>query len=222
MHKREDTYFEMVTLLDVVSHTRPTRSITNVLTHPIVRQTSLSFAPPPLWANQLPQRLNQIFPELHIKKPGVFLKAFVHPSFTTEYARGSTMAVIEPLGNGILQHALLSWLFGTVGSSGTNSDIRALHSCLLSDESLSFVLKDVWKIEDMILTDSVVQSVRKSAQNQGLIQWVATQQTRGTLPLHYHPSCLKALVGAVYLNDGIDVAHHFVFHHIFSHVLDFV
>jgi dsRNA-specific ribonuclease len=211
----------MTSVLDVVAHSGVTRSVCRVLQNPIARQTSLPFAAPPLWATQITPRLQQAFPEVSLQKPVVFVKAFVHPSFTTEYARGSTMASLEPLGNCILQHTLTSWLFSTIGKNGNVNEIREIRSHLLSDESLSFVFKDIWKFEDMILTDAVVQSVRKSSRNQGLVQWLATQESQAMLPLHYHPCCLKAVVGAMFLNGGMSEAQSFVFRHILSHVLDF-
>jgi dsRNA-specific ribonuclease len=181
---------------------------------------SLPFVPPPRWATSVPTRLDKAFPSLERKRNILFMRALIHPSYTTESANEGTMASLCSVGQSVLTHTFQCAVANAAAfSAAEHLNSKLCAERLTSDEALSAVLKGFWGLEDMILTDAVVREVRDARTSRGLLR-ISTSPT--TLPLSYHRMCVQAVVGAVYADSGLRRAMVFSTEHIFPHAVEYL
>lgn len=133
------------------------------------------------------------------------------------------MASLAPLGNAALSHCSVAWV-ATVFPSLSAAEAREILNVILGEEALSAVLRTSWKLDDMILTDAVIRSLKQSNSSKGLIQWVQRQRDAGgqVLPLQYHRMCVEAVVGAVYVDNGLDAVTEFIFSRVLTPALEYL
>lgn len=181
---------------------------------------SLPFVPPPRWAALIPGRLDKAFPAFPRHRGILFLKALIHPSYTTESATGGTMASLCPIGQAVLQHSIQCAVANAAArSGGANLNPKRLAQDICTEETLSAVLKGGWGLDDLILTDAVIKEVRDARTSKGLLRMSAF---RTTIPISYHRLCVQAFVGAVYLDSGLDAAMRFVNSHVIPPAIDYL
>ncbi|RNF04291.1 ribonuclease III [Trypanosoma rangeli] len=179
---------------------------------------SLSFAPPPRWAAELSRRLQKQFPELQRQHHVLYMRAFIHPSFTTPDAVTSTMSATTSLGEALLAY-VGGCLIVNVFRDLKRDEVLLLMSFLLSDATLSSILRYQWEMDDMLLTDASVQLFQGSTlrSTAGLLQWLSSNGKQQT-PDPYSAGCVKSLIGAVYLDGGLEAATSFIYNHILQNV----
>lgn len=183
------------------------RSIHDIVQFPKAAISSLPFVPPPRWATMVPSRLDKAFPSLERKRSILFLKALIHPSYTTESAIGGTMASLTPIGNAVLVHSLQCAVANVAAREGSsNLNPQKLAQDICNEEVLSAVLKGGWGLEDLILTDSVVKEIRDVRTSKGLRE----MSSPTVIPIGYHRQCALAIIGAVYLDSGLGAAKKFI------------
>ncbi|RNF14240.1 ribonuclease III [Trypanosoma conorhini] len=192
--------------------------LSTLLASPSPPLHSLSFAPPPRWAAELSRRLQKQFPELQRQHHVLYMRAFIHPSFTTPDAINSTMNAASPLGEALLA-SVGGCLIVNAFKDLKRDEVLLLMSFLLSDATLSSILRYHWEMEDMLLTDSSVQLFQGSAlrSTAGLLQWLTANGKQQT-PDPYSAGCVKSLIGAVYLDGGLEAATSFIYKHILQNI----
>ncbi|CAD2215484.1 ribonuclease III [Angomonas deanei] len=190
-------------------------TLEELLDHPQVPNPSLPFIPPPRWAAELRRRLATSFPEVEPRQQSRFLRSFIHPSFTNEEGASGTMKPLIPLGESILLFAADAWVVSVLEGL-RRGEANSIVTLILSDESLSQVLRR-WNLEPMVLTDASAELLSKDSvtTTKGLVKWISS---KNAIPDPYAASCVKAVVGSVFLENGMDTATSFCKNHVFSHI----
>ncbi|KAH8617921.1 hypothetical protein ERJ75_000319300 [Trypanosoma vivax] len=181
---------------------------------PHVRISSLPFAPPPKWASELSRKLQEQFPDVHRKHHVLYMRSFIHPSFTTADAIGATMRASLPLGESLLL-SVGGRLIANTFHGLKHSEMQALLSFILSDACLSSILRCSWGMGDMVLTDVSVQLFNEKAlrSTRGMLSWLTASGQR-QIPDPYCAGAVKSLIGAVYLDGGLPAATLFIHKHV--------
>lgn len=202
-----------------------THSVTfsDAFRQPHIPTRPLPFIPPPRWAAELSRQLAKKFPDLEQRHHTRYLQAFTHPSFATNAGVHGTMDSFVPLGKSVIEKAASDWVIATFDDI-RNEEYTALIALLMSDTSLSQVLRDHWQMENMILTDRSAdlfsrERVRSAA---GLARWLSSSGYGGSsqcLPDPYVSNCVKAMTGAVFLEHGYSSVDQFVKLHILPFLL---
>ncbi|PBJ73597.1 hypothetical protein BCY84_14667 [Trypanosoma cruzi cruzi] len=209
-------------IVDVVSALTEKRKysvkLCKVLLFPSPPLRSLPFAPPPKWTSELSRRLQKQFPEIKRQHHVLYLRAFIHPSFTTSDAMNSTMNATASIGEALLA-SVGECLIVNAFRDLKRDEVLLLMSFLLSDATLSSVLRYHWEMEDMVLTDASVQlfqgkTLRSTA---GLMQWLSSSGKQQT-PDPYCAGCVKSMIGAVYLDRGLEEAAAFIYKHVLQNI----
>lgn len=195
------------------------RSFTSCALHPRPRVHGLPFACPPKWAAESTKRLKQAFPKFVPSRQVLFLKALIHPSYTTPAAKSGTMASLSPLGQQVLQHEAITLVSSSTGAS--SQDLRCLSQQISSAETLSAVVKSSWGFDDLILTDAIVKDFREAKSHRGLLRLVQSSSSQ-VLPLTYYQQCVFAMIGAVFLERGLDGSRDFLLEHVLPPALEYL
>nr|CCC94778.1 unnamed protein product [Trypanosoma congolense IL3000] len=187
-----------------------TRELSALLRFPCVRCSSLPFAPPPKWTSELQRRLQKSFPHLKRRHHILFMRAFIHPSFSTPEAASSTMSATAALGESFLL-SVGGRLVIDAFEDLKREEALSLVSFVSSDAALSSVLRHHWEMEDMILTDASVQLFQRKAvqSTNGMVSWISAKGSR-QVPDPYCAGVVKAMIGAVFLDEGLVPATNFV------------
>ncbi|ORC91722.1 ribonuclease III [Trypanosoma theileri] len=203
-----------LSLLNVISSVTATeeksKTLSAVVQFPSVPPLSLPFAPPPKWTAELSRRFAKHFPELRRRHYILYMRSFIHPSFTTPEAINSTMNATVLLGESLLL-LIGSELIVNTFKELKRDELLSLVAFILSDASLSYVLRHCWEMEDMVLTDASLQlfqgkSLRSTS---GLLQWLSANGKQ-QVPDPYCAAAVKSTIGAVYLDEGLEAARNFI------------
>jgi dsRNA-specific ribonuclease len=202
------------------AHTAVARSTEEILSLPKPSITSLPFVPPPRWAALVPARLEKAFPSFPRQRGVLFLKALIHPSYTTESAADGTMSSLCPIGQAVLTHSVQCAIANAAARpGGANLNPKRLAQDICTEEALSAVMKGGWGLEDMILTDAVIREIRDARTSKGLLQ---ISSSRTAIPIGYHRQCVQALIGAIYLDSGLCVAMRFINTHVIPLAIEYL
>ncbi|CCW60956.1 unnamed protein product [Phytomonas sp. EM1] len=199
-----------------ISNQKSAVSLREMLERPQLKVQSLSLVPPPRWAAELSRKIKTVFPELHLTHQTRQLQAFIHPSFITHKIGSTTMRQLAPMGDSILLHVVCRWVFRTFEDL-KREEVSSLIAVLVSDASLSRIFRDVWRLENMVLTDASADlfSREKLRSAKGLMKWLAIGEKSG-IPDPFLAESLKAFVAVVYLEKGMDSAVSFCYNHILT------
>lgn len=186
----------------------------DIFCQPRIPAAPLPFIPPPRWAAELSRLLHKSFPDIPQRHHGRYLQVFVHPSFTTSAGASGTMQPLIPTGEALLEKAASLWVLSTFEGI-RREEYTSLLAFLMSDTALCRVLRDHWMMEHMVLTDASADlfSKERLRSSKGMVRWLAAQSTAGgkqALPEPYAAGCVKAMVAAVLLEHGYDMANRFV------------
>ncbi|KEG10537.1 ribonuclease III [Trypanosoma grayi] len=188
--------------------------LSSLLLSPCPPLESLPFVPPPKWTAELSRRLEKQFPELQRRHHVLYMRAFIHPSFTTPEAITSTMNATASLGESLLQYIGGKLIVDTF-TELKREEVLSLVAFMMSDAALSTVMRRHWEMEDMVLTDASVQLFQGKAlrSTAGLLQWLSAKGKQQTPDPHCAVS-VKSMIGAVYLDQGLEAANVFVYKHV--------
>lgn len=171
------------------------------LGHPGYISKPMQFILPPHWTTEVPRRLSVMFPHLAQRQPGLYIQSFIHPTFTLKGGERSTMKLLEPLGDAILEQVIAQWILYTFESIRSD-ECYTLTRFLSSDLSLSHVVREKWQLDDLILADNAAADLFGKNRN-SMRQWMESRipnNSSAIIPESYVASCLKSFVGAVLLN----------------------
>ncbi|CCW71069.1 unnamed protein product [Phytomonas sp. Hart1] len=201
-----------------ISNQTMATSLKEILERPQLKVQSLSLIPPPRWAAELSRKIKTVFPELQLAHQTRQLQAFIHPSFITDKIESTTMRQLSPLGEVILLHIVCRWVF-QIFEDLKREEASSLIAVLVSDLSLSRIVRDVWRLENMVLTDASANlfSREKLRSAKGLMQWLAVGEKNG-MPDPFLAECLKAFITVVYIEKGMDSAISFCHEHILPYL----
>jgi dsRNA-specific ribonuclease len=128
------------------------------------------------------------------------------------------MRALAPVGAQLLDFLAANWI--TQNLSGlTGAQISSLVQAVTSDEALSRVLTEDWRMGELILTDQLVDVLRKHGSSAGgLAKWqAATEKCTSVLPSSMAADALRSMVGSVYANHGLNGATGFCAAHVLPH-----
>ncbi|KAH9593026.1 hypothetical protein LSM04_005163 [Trypanosoma melophagium] len=187
------------------------KTLSAVVQFPSVSPLSLPFAPPPKWTAELSRRFGKHFPELRRRHHVLYMRAFIHPSFTTPEAINSTMKATVLLGECLLL-SIGGELIVRTFKDMKRDEMLSLVAFILSDASLSYVLRHHWEMEDMLLTDASLHLFQGKAlrSTSGLLQWLSSNGKQ-QVPDPYCAAAVKSVIGAVYLDDGLEAVRGFIY-----------
>lgn len=227
---RRKSCVNILSILNDVARQKSNLTFTGMLKRPQVPLQSLPFVPPPRWASELNRELRRRFDELftqgakddqnkdihfydmhhHMR----YVQAFIHPTFTTSDGVNATMQSLAPLGEAVIVQDVTTCVSSTFDHL-THADTCGLLALLCSDAALGRVLRDEWRLEQLVLTDAAadVFSRDKTRSSKGLVRWLADNKSQ-SLPDPYSSDCVKALVGAVLLEHGYDASIAFCRKHV--------
>lgn len=208
----------MLGVVSDIANLTPSASLAELLERPQVPPASLPFIPPPRWAAELSRRMQDRFPDLGFDHQTRQLQAFIHPSFTSAAGEAHTMRSLSPIGEAILQREVGGWVLATFESL-RREEAASLMVVLTGNSSLSRVLRDGWHLENMVLTDASADllSRDKARSAKGLMRWLATSGADG-IPEPFAAECVKAVIGAVYLERGMDATTAFCDAHVLPYL----
>ncbi|AIN99511.1 hypothetical protein LPMP_271300 [Leishmania panamensis] len=213
----------VLSILSDVAQPRTSTSYHELLRNSRLPAQPLLFLPPPRWAAELSRVLRRTFPEMVQYHHTRFLPVFVHPSFTTTAGASGTMQPLVAIGESLLERISGLWILATFEGI-RREEYASLLALLTSDTALCRVLRDHWRLEHMVLTDTSADlfSRQRLSSTKGLMRWLSSQGNAGgaqSLPEPYGASCVKAMAAAVLLEHGNDAAERFVKSEVLPYVL---
>jgi dsRNA-specific ribonuclease len=133
-------------------------------------------------------------------------------------AEAATMRHLAPVGQRVLDFAAGSWITQSMAGL-TGAQLAALVADVTSDATLHrLVLCDAWRLETFVLTDRLVEVVRKHGTGAGgLRKWSAVVERQATgdgdaavvgvsMPDAFGAEAVRALVGSVYADHGLEAS----------------
>jgi len=176
---------------------------------PRVALSTPPFMMPPLWAAEVGNRLTKRFPAIPPSRHPLYLRALTHPSFAPHVdARDHTMVQLVPIGTRLLD--LVAVLWSTRALSGEKLAPGEWSQCVAartSDEALSVVMVAHLQLADLILTDSLVDALRKHGKSAASLQkWLQHEGVQRRLSAKITADATRAIVAAWYLDHGLESA----------------